>query len=68
MAETAKTVAKLEVSLRMGELKTILYDHALSMIEAKLIEKKILNETPEGEAINDDYASISRNHQVYKRT
>ena len=58
MATIAETVAKLEVSLRMGELKEILYDHALSMIEAKLIEKKILNETPEGEATNDDYASI----------
>ena len=58
MAETAETVAKLEVSLQMGELKTILYDHALSMIEAKMIERRILYEMPESEATNDDYASM----------
>ena len=58
MAATAKTVAKFEVSLRMGELKTILCDHALSMIEAKMIERRILYEMPESEATNDDYANL----------
>ena len=42
----------------MRELKTILYDHALSMIEAKMVERRIFHEMPESEATNDDYANL----------
>ena len=68
MPATAKKVAKLEVSLRTGELKTVLYKHALSMIEEKCIEKKILNEMQESEAKNEDYANIIAYHLVGKLT
>ena len=52
MAETAEKVAKLEVSLRMRELKIQLYDHVLSMIEAKMTERRILYAMPESEPTN----------------
>ena len=58
MAATAEKVAKLEVSLRTGELKILLYEHALSMVEAKCIEKNILNEMQESEASDEDYANV----------
>ena len=68
IAATAEKVAKLEVSLRMRELKILLYDHALSMIEAKMIERRILYEMPESEATNDDYANLIVFNHVGKLT
>ena len=42
----------------MRELKDLLYQHALSMTEAKCVEKRIHNEMQESEASNKDYANL----------
>ena len=39
-------------------MKDLLYDHALSMIEAKMIERRILDNMPESEVTNKDYANL----------
>ena len=49
---------KLEVSLRKRELKEQLYDHALSIVEAKMIEGRILDKMPENEVPNEDYGNL----------
>ena len=58
MAGTARKIAELEVSLRKRELKDLLYDHSLSMIEAKMIERRMLDGMPESELTNKDYADL----------
>ena len=58
MAAAAENVAKLEVSLRMGELKILLYNHALSLTEAKCVELRIRNKMQKSEASNEDYATL----------
>ena len=42
----------------MGELKDLLYNHALSLTEAKCVEMRIRNEMQESEASNGDYANL----------
>ena len=58
MGGTTRKIAELEVSLRKKELKDLLYDLALSRIEAKMIERRIINDMPASEVTNKDYASL----------
>ena len=58
MGGTTRKIAELEVSLRKRELKDLLYNLALSMIEAKMIERRIINDMPASEVTNKDYASL----------
>ena len=58
LAATVKIIALLEVPLKKIELKEQLYDHTLSMIKAKMIERRILYKIPESEVFNKDYANL----------
>ena len=42
----------------MGELKVLLYNHALSLTETKCVEMRIRNKMQESEASNEDYATL----------
>ena len=53
-----KQIAESEVSLRMRELKEQLYDHVLSVIEAKMIKRRTLYKIPESEVSNKNYTNL----------